>query len=102
MTELRWVPRWLAAWADRDPNLRTAIPFVPLAFLLVLGSAGMGCKRPLRLALTVGGACLAISEFGQLFLPHRSADVKDLMWGGLGILLGAGIAWGCGKLNRAK
>lgn len=37
MTALRWVPGWMADWADSDPNIRTAIPFIPLAFSLVLG-----------------------------------------------------------------
>jgi hypothetical protein len=97
MTALRWIPSWLANWADRDPNLRTAIPFIPLAFLLVRGFAMSNLKRPLAWAVGVSGVCLAFSELGQVFLPLRTADLMDLLWGGVGILLGAVAAWGWGK-----
>ncbi len=93
MTELRWMPEWLARLADRDPNIRTAVPFIPLAFLLMRGFARCGLKWPLAWAVGVSGACLGLSELGQLFLPLRTADVMDLLWGGMGILVGAVAAW---------
>ena len=92
MTKLWWVPERAGRLADWHPNLRTAVPFVPLAFLLYRGFEGRSFKRPLLGTLAVGGACLGLSEFGQFFLPQRTADGKDLMWGGLGIALGVGIA----------
>jgi len=100
MTKLRWMPEWAARFADRDPNIRTAIPFIPLAFLLVLGFSWSRVKRPHVWALTVGGLCLLLSELGQRFLPNRTADVKDLMWGGLGIVVGTAGAWGARMLKR--
>ena len=92
MTKLRWMPEWAARFADRDPNIRTAVPFIPLAFLLVLGFQGSKLKWPHVWAVTVGGLCLVLSELGQRFLPQRTADVKDLLWGGLGIVVGTVIA----------
>ncbi|MCF7676100.1 MAG: VanZ family protein [Akkermansiaceae bacterium] len=94
MTKLRWIPGWAARLADRDPNIRTAIPFIPLAFLLVRGFVWRGVKWPLGWAVLVSGVCLGLSELGQRFLPHRTADVNDLMWGGAGIALGTVLAWG--------
>ena len=93
MTALRWVPGWMGDWADRDPNIRTAIPFIPLAFLLTQGFASCKLKRPLVWSVILSSACLGLSEFGQIFLPNRTADVRDLVWGGTGILMGTGMAW---------
>lgn len=89
MTKLHWLPRWVAALADHDPNIRTAVPFIPVALLLVLGFSWSGFKWPMLWSVMVSGACLSLSEFGQMFLPQRTADVRDLMWGGIGIAVGA-------------
>ena len=98
MTKLSWVPKWVAILADRAPNLRTAVPFVPLAFLLVLGFTDQNIRWPVTGAVLTSGTCLLLSEFGQRFLPHRTADVKDLMWGGVGIVIGTSLAWGLRSL----
>jgi hypothetical protein len=100
MTALSWVPGWLGAWADRDPNIRTAIPFIPLTFLLVRGLATSNLKWPLAWAVLVSGVCLGFSELGQVFLPLRTADVRDLLWGGAGILGGAVFTWVAGHWRR--
>lgn len=92
MTTLRWLPGWAAQWADRDPNFRTAIPFIPLAFLLLRGFAWRGWKSPLLGAALVCGGCLGLSELGQVFLPARTADVADLLWGAAGIASGLFLA----------
>ncbi len=97
MTELRWLPEWIARLADRDPNIRTAVPFIPLAFLLVRGFVRRGWKWPVMGAVLVCGVCLGLSELGQVFLQSRTADVADLLWGGAGILLGVVAAWGWGR-----
>lgn len=102
MTELRWLPEWIARLADRDPNIRTAVPFVPLAFLLMRGFARCGLKWPVAGTLLVCGACLGLSELGQVFLPSRTADVADLLWGGVGILLGVVAAWGWGRVFERR
>ena len=93
VTTLRWVPGWIADLADRDPNNRTAIPFIPLAFLLVRGFKGYKPNGSLAWPLMISGLCLGLSEFGQKFIPHRTADVRDLLWGGIGILIGTAMAW---------
>ena len=92
MTKLRWLPEWVAILADRAPNLRTAVPFFPLAFLLVFGFTGRNVRWPVFGAVLTSVICLLLSEFGQKFLPHRTADVKDLMWGGVGIVIGTSLA----------
>ena len=93
MTQLGWVPRWVAELADRDPNIRTAIPFIPLAFLLVHGFACRGIKRPLMLSLVLCLVCVGVAELGQAFLPGRTGDVRDVLWGGAGGVTGIAAAW---------
>ena len=97
ITQLRWVPGWIGNLADRDPNIRTAIPFIPLAFLLFLGFSRTKVKWPIAGSVTVCGLCLVLSELGQRFIPHRTADVKDLLWGGGGIAVGTALAWAAGR-----
>ena len=92
MTQLRWLPGWAGALADRDPNLRTAIPFIPLAFLLAHGFGWCRAKWPVAWSIMICGFCLGASELGQNFLASRTADATDLMWGGIGISIGAGLA----------
>ncbi len=88
-----WLPGWAAEWADRDPNIRTAIPFIPLAFLLTLGFAWQGCKWPVLGTVLVCGLCLGLAEVGQVYLPARTADAADLIWGAAGISAGLVLAW---------
>ena len=102
MTELRWLPGWIARLADRDPNIRTAIPFIPLTFLLAHALARLGLKRALLGASVASAICLGLSEFGQIFIPGRTADKMDLRWGGAGILLGLGAAWGWGRVMEHR
>ncbi len=97
MSLLPWIPSWAADWADQDPNIRTAIPFVPLAVLLGYAFVGhVFADIRIRWALTASAGvcviCLALSELGQVFLPNRTADWKDLLWGAAGILIGTVIA----------
>ena len=100
MAQLRWVPGWIGNLADRDPNIRTAIPFIPLAFLLFLGFSKTKVKWPIVWSMVACGLCLCLSEFGQRFISGRTADVKDLMWGAAGIAVGTALAWAAGAAGR--
>lgn len=91
----RVVPGWLAEWTDTQKNdtIRTAVPFLLLGGLAGLGLAGSAGYRAWRwwplawLALTL---VVLIAEAGQLFLPHRSFDWRDVAWGACGA--GTGLA----------
>ena len=49
-------------------------------------------KWPIVWSVVICGFCLGASELGQNFLASRTADATDLMWGGIGISIGAGLA----------
>lgn len=88
MSKLAWMPGWIAKLADSEPNIRTAVPFMPLAGLLCMALFSIQIQRPLRITLTICGFILCVTEFGQAFLPQRTVDWKDLLWGTVGVLLG--------------
>lgn len=90
----QWVPSFLAKWADKheNDNVRTAVPLVFLG--LVTGSYLIYRKLPKHkwLICWLGLSVLVvIAELGQLFLPLRSPDFKDVYWGALGAGLGLGF-----------
>ena len=113
MTELPFIPQWLGAWADRNPNFRNFPVFAALAFLLffVCNSFRLqtaNCYLPTsnttsypRLATRYGrwriafGAFLATAllgtslEVAQILIPGRVADWHDVLWASLGALTGA-------------
>jgi glycopeptide antibiotics resistance protein len=92
MTKIKWIPGWIAELADREPNIRTAIPFIPLAFFLFLGLSTRSKKHPLVSTVMICAFCLCLAELGQNLLPDRTTDVKDLIWGAAGILVGIVLA----------
>jgi glycosyltransferase involved in cell wall biosynthesis len=91
LSELDWLPDWAGRIADFHPNLRTAIPFVPLAMVLGGVFARAGMRRPEGMALLACLACVGLAEAGQFFLPNRTADWRDVACGALGALVGIAV-----------
>ena len=96
-----YLPVWLLDWSNRHFNLRTAIPFTVLSFLieteyyLMLPFYKRTIISPFRiwnLGLSILLVCLA--ELGQFFLSHRHPDFKDVMFGVLGSVLGSWLFYG--------
>lgn len=91
MTTIGWVPVWLAEIADFDPNLRTAVPFIPLSLVLAVLFNRSGIRRPARFAFICCFGLVGVAELGQIVLPARTADWRDVGWGLIGTLLGLAI-----------
>ncbi|MDQ6755979.1 MAG: VanZ family protein [Bacteroidota bacterium] len=98
-----FIPQWLGAWADAKNNdtIRTAVPF------LFLGIASGACLLYSRLSaiywIIFAICCIFIAfiaETGQLFLPHRSFDFKDILWGAAGSTAGLAITFIVGALIK--
>lgn len=98
MVRQSWIPGWLGNWADRSPNLRTLVPFVPLAFLFYRGSLGCQVGHPVIWSVAASLICLTLAELGQFWLPGRTPDLADFGWGSLGIVLGLFFGWVLGHL----
>ena len=94
LNDVSWLPRWLAGWADRFGNLRTAVPFLLLG--LLGGYRLRKTQYPPRTWWGVWGALLALVtlvEVGQSFLPLRHCDWRDIAWGSVGAAAGMLPFW---------
>ena len=87
ISELPFIPDWLAAWADRNWDLRTAVPFFFLSLLWTL----LAGRRPGRLVAghLALAALLILTELAQILLPERHAGLPDILWGLAGLSAGA-------------
>ncbi|GAB3934283.1 hypothetical protein [Larkinella terrae] len=86
-----FLPDWVARWADvkQNEDLRTAVPFVFLGFLTGTWLAYSRYSWSWWLVAALGlTAIAAIAEVGQLALPLRNFSVLDIMWGGIGSVVG--------------
>ena len=109
LKELPFIPEWLSDWTDNVHNdrRRTGVPFVGLGLL-----AGMYLIYIQRTKLfywglvwIVLGLVVVIAEAVQYFLPSRSMDIKDILWGWVGSLIGLGlpfVVWYVNKIFKKK
>jgi len=81
-----YLPRWLVYWADVYVQLRTAVPFVAIGFLLqfLYKPQGFFTFKGFLLSFLL----VFIAELGQFLLPYRHPDVMDIFFGVLGAILG--------------
>ena len=101
-----YLPNWLLNWSNQHYNLRTAIPFVALGFLLeastyhgssreINNDKNLNFLKNLGIAATI--VCLA--EGGQFLIQKRSQDLMDVFYGILGSLIGAFFYNLCNRLK---
>ena len=101
LSEINWLPQWLASWADRNGNLRTIVPYLGASLLVSLCvslyeqifpsiSVSVGIRRFICLATGASSLfiLLLLTELAQIGLSRRWASWEDVFWGGLGIFLG--------------
>jgi glycopeptide antibiotics resistance protein len=79
------IPIWLNTWSNLHGRLRTAVPFIPLGFIL-------NTYRT-KWKLSISGILICfmlvvIAELGQYFIPTRYLDIFDVLSGIFGSLLG--------------
>lgn len=102
---LGWLPAWLSDWADEYGRLRTAVPFLPLG--LLAGSAlyfGQRKKADWAWTLLALTGVVTIAELGQILLPKRVADWRDIVCGAMGSAAGMGAVavYGLWKRKNAR
>jgi glycopeptide antibiotics resistance protein len=79
------LPQWILDWSNTNFNVRTAIPFLVLGYLLAL-------NQKVYVAFVICLFIVCIAELGQIYLPGRNADLKDVFYGALGTIIGIGIS----------
>lgn len=87
-----YLPRWLLNWSNHYYNLRTAVPFLAVGFLLEIYTeqSENNCKN-LNFIQNIGIATIivCIAEGGQFLIQRRSPDLMDIFYGIVGSLIGA-------------
>ena len=90
-----YLPKWLLDWSNHYYNLRTAIPFVVLGFLLEAYTQQKSLNETiynnnLHLIKNIGIATfiVCIAEGGQFLLRKRNPDLMDVFYGILGSIIG--------------
>lgn len=91
MGSIGFLPGSLARWTDARENatIRTGVPFLILGWLTGTELSLKGGKLlwwVISWLLFV--VVVSVAEFGQLFLPYRSFDWKDILWGAVGAAAG--------------
>lgn len=91
-----YLPLWLRNWSNTYFNLRTAIPFIPLGYLLEawasIPTKIFVAKKSfsLRIKTTlIATVIICLAEGGQFFIKNRSPDILDLVFGILGSICGS-------------
>ncbi|UUF13977.1 MULTISPECIES: VanZ family protein [Flavobacterium] len=90
-----YLPRWLLNWSNHYYNLRTAVPFLAVGFLL---EAYVQQKSPnetnqsknLNFIQNIGIAAIIvyIAEGGQFIVQKRNPDIMDVVYGIIGSIAG--------------
>ena len=91
-----YVPKWLLDWSNTYYNLRTAVPFVAIGFLLelvrrqkkIIGKIRNGFRLFVEnTAISLAVVCIA--EGGQFILENRNPDFMDVFFGIVGSIVGS-------------
>ena len=93
-----YLPRWLVYWADVYVQLRTAVPFLAIGFILqfLCKPHGFFTLKGLIFSLIV----VLIAEGGQFLLPYRHPDVMDILFGVLGSMAGMYVYYQTFKIRQ--
>jgi glycopeptide antibiotics resistance protein len=91
-----YLPSSLLEWSDYYYNLRTAVPFVGIGFLLEVNSPKHNLRgKPSSRAWffiqnrTVSVTIVCLAEAGQFFIKYRNPDFMNVFFGLAGSGLGS-------------
>lgn len=90
-----YLPKWLLNWSNYYYNLRTAVPFVAIGFLLEAYTQHMSSNRinhdensNFMQNLGIATIIVCIAEGGQFLIQKRNPDLMDVFYGILGSFMG--------------
>ena len=91
-----YLPKWLLNWSNHYYNLRTAIPFIAIGFLLEMHTQQISSieiikNKNLYFLQNLGFATIivCVAEGGQFLIQKRNPDLMDVLYGVLGSSIGS-------------
>ena len=81
-----YMPTWLVMWSDEYGRLRTAIPFIAIGFIFQYLFKPSTYFTLLGFLLSL--LIVLIAEAIQFLLPNRHPDFFDVLYAGLGSVVG--------------
>jgi glycopeptide antibiotics resistance protein len=102
-----YLPLWIRNWSNYYFNIRTAIPFLFLGFLLEAWSSIptrffiVQNSSPFRIRNTfIAALVVCLAEGGQFFVLNRQPDSLDIVFGILGSTCGSVIYYCIKKITN--
>lgn len=101
------MPSSVRNWSNEHYNIRTAVPFFFIGFILEVKyystkkSTLQIIKQLLKNTL-ISVFLVCVAELGQFFIVHRNPDFRDVFYGFLGSVLGAIVFYSSVKLFSLK
>lgn len=90
-----YLPKWLLDWSNENYNLRTAVPFVALGFLLqaytnrkIASNLNPNINFSFMQNLGIAASIALIAEGGQFIVKNRNPDIMDVYYAIVGSLTG--------------
>lgn len=90
-----YLPKWLLNWSNYYYNLRTAVPFVAVGFLLEAYTQHLSLNRikdtknsNFMQNIGIATIIVCIAEGGQFLIQKRNPDLLDVFFGILGSFIG--------------
>ena len=94
--EETYIPLWIREWSNKNYNLRTAVPFVVIGFLLGFihyknkqRKDDSDCIKTVLVNLSISAGIVCLAEGGQFLIKSRNPDLMDVFYGITGALLGS-------------
>lgn len=96
----KYIPSIILNWSNTYYNIRTAIPFLLIGFLMEFINRGKNKSKQLIIKsiikhTIISAIIVSTAEIGQHFILHRHPDVMDVLNGILGSLTGAILFYLC-------
>jgi glycopeptide antibiotics resistance protein len=102
-----YLPYWIRNWSNTYFNLRTAIPFLPLGFLLEAYATiptrffSVKSDSPFRIRTTlIAIVVIGLAEGGQFFVLNRHPDSSDIAFALMGSTCGSVLYYCLKKSNQ--
>lgn len=104
-----YLPKWIINWSNQNYNLRTAVPFLAVGFLLEAygddknSNEAYNCKKiNIIQNIVISAIIVCIAEGGQFLIQKRSPDFTDVFYGITGSIIGSLSYYVLKKLKNAK